>query len=77
MVWLRRYTGLTIEIENSDLMNSFACGSCGESLFDHQFASPRKQCNRAFRGFSSLLLHASSSVERIARNLALSFSHSN
>jgi hypothetical protein len=31
---VKRYTGLTIEIENFRLMDSFACGSRGEALFD-------------------------------------------
>jgi pimeloyl-ACP methyl ester carboxylesterase len=41
---VKRYTGLTIEIENFELMDSSACGCCGGSLFNHQLASSRKQC---------------------------------
>jgi hypothetical protein len=33
---LKRYTGLTIEIGIFGLMYSFACGSCGEALFDQR-----------------------------------------
>ena len=39
LVRLRRYTGRTIEIENSGVMNSFACGICGETLLDHHVLS--------------------------------------
>ena len=46
---LKRYTGLTIEIQNSGLVDSLVCGSRGETLFDHQFLSARKQCERHFR----------------------------
>jgi hypothetical protein len=36
---VKRYTGLTIQIRKFELMDSFACGSRGEALFDHQFAT--------------------------------------
>jgi hypothetical protein len=49
-VSLSSYTGLTIKIENFGLMDSFACGSCGEALFGHQFGSPRKQSVVTFFG---------------------------
>jgi hypothetical protein len=37
---------LTIKIENSGLMDSLACCSRGEALFDHQLANPRKTMPR-------------------------------
>jgi hypothetical protein len=46
---LRRYTRRTIEIRNSGVMDSFACGCCGEALFDHQpLRLSRKQWERHF-----------------------------
>jgi hypothetical protein len=36
---LKRYTGLTIEIENIGLMDSLAWGYCGEPLLKHRGTS--------------------------------------
>jgi hypothetical protein len=38
---VKRYTGRTIQIRNSLLINSLACGSRCEALFDHQFTRSR------------------------------------
>jgi len=37
---VRRYTGRTSEIENSELMDSARCGCFGESLFYHRNLNP-------------------------------------
>jgi hypothetical protein len=37
---LKRYTGLTSKIQNSDPMNSARCACFGESLFDHRNLNP-------------------------------------
>jgi hypothetical protein len=37
-------------------MESLACGGCGETLFDHQFTSSRKQSNDAFCHVPKLLI---------------------
>ena len=43
---LRRYTRWTSKFENFASIESFVCRCCGETLFDHHFASSRQQCKQ-------------------------------
>ena len=53
---VKRYTGRTSEIRSYVLMDSFACGSRGETLLDHRRLSSRKHAERYFLQLPVLLL---------------------